>query len=246
MLSSQLSTLQAQYQESQASLKEAETQLAATRTKLKSAEESASTHASLNTQLQQKLAAAESGFTAARTQLQQLQAAHQTLAEQLKWQREAWGEEQAAHTHADSRVSCHDDKGGQHHKHYWPQSLPGADLALDGGIRETEGVLIGVLATQNRSVTALRSSMVCLGTMQVQALEAQLVAACDRAEAAERQQQAAATAATLALSRAQHELQEARSAQFVAEETHKTADAAAKLLAQKATGQLCSLAVQVA
>lgn len=116
MLSSQLSTLQAQYQESQAGLKETETQLLATKTKLKSAEESAATHASLNTQLQQKLAAAESGFTAARTQLQQLQGPHQTLTEQLKRQQEAWGEEQAAHTHADTRVSCQCDKGARYHK----------------------------------------------------------------------------------------------------------------------------------
>lgn len=45
-----------------------------------------------------------------------------------------------------------------------------------------------------------------------------------------------ATSSTSALSRAQQELDEARSAQFVAEEAHKTADAAAKLLAQKITG----------
>ena len=111
ILSSQLSTLQTQFHECQGSLKEAESQLLATRAKLKNAEESAAIHASLNTQLQQKLAAAESGFRAARTQLQQLQAAHQTLTEQLKEQREAWGEEQAAHTHADTRVSC-DGVGG--------------------------------------------------------------------------------------------------------------------------------------
>lgn len=72
---------------------------------------------------------------------------------------------------------------------------------------------------------------------QVASLEAQLAAACSRAETAERQQQAAAAAATLALSRAQQELQEARSAQFVAEEAHRTAEAAAKLLAQKVAGK---------
>jgi hypothetical protein len=89
-------------------------------------------------------------------------------------------------------------------------------------------------------------SVLLVACLQVHTLESQLAAACDRGEAAERQQQAAATAATLALSRAQHELQEARSAQFVAEEAHKTADAAAKLLAQKVTGVLCLLAAQLA
>jgi F420-0:gamma-glutamyl ligase len=73
---------------------------------------------------------------------------------------------------------------------------------------------------------------------QIQSLQAQLAAACSRAEAAERQQQASVTASAVALSRAQHDLQEARSAQFVAEEAHKTADAAAKLLAIKVTGGL--------
>lgn len=72
--------------------------------------------------------------------------------------------------------------------------------------------------------------------LQFERLESQLAAACSRADTAERQQQAVATSSTLALSRAQQELHEARSAQFVAEEAHKTADAAAKLLAQKITG----------
>lgn len=73
--------------------------------------------------------------------------------------------------------------------------------------------------------------------VQASSLQADLAAARSRAEAAERQQQAAATAATLALSRAQQELEQAQSAQFVAEEAYKTADAAAKLLAQKITGE---------
>lgn len=73
--------------------------------------------------------------------------------------------------------------------------------------------------------------------LQIRALQTDLAAASSRAETAEQQQQAAATAATLALSRAQQELEEAQSAQFVAEEAYRTADAAAKLLAQKITGQ---------
>lgn len=73
--------------------------------------------------------------------------------------------------------------------------------------------------------------------LQISSLQTDLTAARSRAEAAERQQQAAATASTLALSRAQQELEQAQSAQFVAEEAYKTADAAAKLLAQKVTGQ---------
>lgn len=73
--------------------------------------------------------------------------------------------------------------------------------------------------------------------LQVDSLQAQLAAACDRAEKAERQQHAAVAASTVALNRAQQELQDARSAQYVAEEAHKTADAAARLLAQKITGE---------
>jgi hypothetical protein len=67
-------------------------------------------------------------------------------------------------------------------------------------------------------------------------LQAQVIAANTRAEVAETQQQAVAAAAALSLSRARQELDDARAAQFVAEEAHQTADAAAKLLAQRITG----------
>lgn len=73
---------------------------------------------------------------------------------------------------------------------------------------------------------------------QVLSLQTQLVGACSRAERAEEQQQATATASAVALSRAQHQLEDAQAAQFVAEEAHKTADAAAKLLAQRITGEV--------
>lgn len=73
--------------------------------------------------------------------------------------------------------------------------------------------------------------------MQIESLQSQLAAASSRAEAAERAQHAATAEAVTKLGRAQQEVQEARSAQFVAEEAHKTADAAAKLLAQKIMGE---------
>lgn len=72
--------------------------------------------------------------------------------------------------------------------------------------------------------------------MQVQELQAQLAAARVRAEVAEKQHKEVATSAALSLARACKELEEARATQFVAEEAHRTADAAAKLLAQRITG----------
>lgn len=67
-------------------------------------EDAAAAQQGLNQQLQQKLTTAESGLAAANARVQQLQADHQELSRELKRQREAWGEEEAAHKHADAQV----------------------------------------------------------------------------------------------------------------------------------------------
>jgi chromosome segregation ATPase len=109
-LSSQLSAVQGQYQQSQAVQQETYAQLTAVKAKLKAAEDAAATQQGLSQQLQQKLATAESGLTAANAKVQQLQAAHQALSEDLKRQREAWGEEESAHKNADAQVRLSDNQ----------------------------------------------------------------------------------------------------------------------------------------
>lgn len=104
MLSSQLSAAQGQYQQSQAAQQESDAQLVAVRAKLKAAEDSAAAQQVVSQQLQQKLSTAESGLLTASARVQQLQAAHQALSEELKRQREACGEEETAHKNADAQV----------------------------------------------------------------------------------------------------------------------------------------------
>jgi hypothetical protein len=102
--------VQGQYQQSQAAQQETDAQLAAVKVKLKAAEDAAATQQGLSQQLQQKLATAESGLTASNAKVQQLQAAHQALSEDLKRQREAWGEEESAHKNADAQVRLSDSQ----------------------------------------------------------------------------------------------------------------------------------------
>lgn len=67
-----------------------------------------------SSQLQEKLEKAESDLTAATAQLQQVQSAQHTMSEELKRQRDAWGEEQAAHTQATTQVGCLDQGHASH------------------------------------------------------------------------------------------------------------------------------------
>lgn len=103
-LSTQLSALQEQCQHSQASQREAESQLAAARGKLKAAEDVAASQASANTQLQHRLSAAEAALIRATTQLQQLQASHQALLDKTSQERQIQEGQQAAHNHTNAEV----------------------------------------------------------------------------------------------------------------------------------------------
>lgn len=217
--------MQDQYQRSQAAQQESEAHLAAVRAKLKAADELAAAQSSLKTQLQEKLATAESGLKSTTGRLQQLQTTHQALLDETKRQREAWGEQQATRGHTEREVRVNQ---------WYSCTTAAPDLATYPCMLTDSTAVAACDFELGKTAVATR---VCL-LLQIEELRSQLAAACSRAETAERQQQATATASTLALSRAQQELDEARSAQFVAEEAHKTADAAAKLLAQKITGKL--------
>lgn len=103
-LSSQLATCQDKHQQSQAALQESESQLSAAKARLRTAEDTAATQLSLNKQLQQKLSADEDSLAGATAKLQQVTAAQQALAEALKREREACGEEHAAHAQAAAQV----------------------------------------------------------------------------------------------------------------------------------------------
>jgi hypothetical protein len=78
--------------------------LTTVRAKLKAAEDSASSQASLNTHLQHKLSAAEVALSRATAQLQQVQSSHQALLDATKKQQEAQERQHAAHNHTDAEV----------------------------------------------------------------------------------------------------------------------------------------------
>ncbi|WIA29299.1 hypothetical protein OEZ86_011804 [Tetradesmus obliquus] len=96
---------------------------------------------------------------------------------------------------------------------------------------QTSQQLLDEKLTRTSSALAQEQAARAEADKQVLALRTDLVNMLHRAEAAE----AAATAAAVSASQAEHRASEARAAQLAAEEAHKTADAATKLITQRLT-----------